>query len=193
MSVAERFLRSVRSDIAAKPPEHYNVNANLVNEADSLLTTADAVAGWGSGLGEVLDTFCALNSTSASIADLLTLESLDLTKRTLGTNACHGLSALVVLSTTLTELIVADNQLGDQGIAAIATALSGNAHTVLSALHLSRTHAGERAAKALLQMLATNTSLNKLDLRNNPDIDAEMRDKLEKACRAHMPPVRLIF
>ena len=195
VGVAERFLRGMRSSILAKPPEHYNVNANLVDEAGGVLNVADAVAGWGDGLQELLDDYCALNNTRASLVDLFSLESLQANPKRLTTlNAAYGIAALIVLSTALTELIVDQNQLGDTGVAAIAAAIGGSEHTILSDLFLAHTGAGERAAKALVKMLATNRSLKRLNIRGNPDIlnDAELVEKLERACFEHNPPVKLI-
>jgi hypothetical protein len=182
VGAAERLLQSVRRTIEMKEPAYYNVNANLVDGATWVLGVADAVEGWGDGLAEVLDNYCALNREQARLGQLLLLESLDLTNRKLELNAAHGLAALLYLSPTLTELIVPSNYFGDAGVAAIATALGANAQSRLQGLFLKGTHAGERAGRALMQMAEHNTSLTKIDLRGNGDIDIETRQALQRVC-----------
>lgn len=188
---AERLLQSVRQTIEMKEPAHYNVNAHLVDGATWVLGVADAVEGWGDGLAEVLDNYCAFNREQVRLGKLLLLESLDLTDRKLELNAAHGLAALLYLSPTLTELIVPKNTFGDAGVAAIATALGANDHSRLQGLYLQSTHAGERAGRALLQMLEHNTSLTKLHLHGNHDIDADTRQNLRRVCEGRRTPIRL--
>ena len=74
---------------------------------------------------------------------------------------------------------------------AIATALGANDHSRLQGLYLQSTHAGERAGRALLQMLEHNTSLTKLHLHGNHDIDADTRQNLRRVCEGRRTPIRL--
>ena len=168
-----------------RPPEYYNVNANLVDGATWILGVADAVDGWGEGLKEILDSYCALNQVRCSLHELLLLESLDLTRRRLELNAAYGLAALVYLSPTLNELIVTDNHFGDLGVAAIFSALGANSRSRLSGLYLARTGAGEQSRRALHTMLESTTRLKKLDLRGNTELDAAARLELDENCAHH--------
>ena len=93
-----------------------------------------------------------------------------------------GIAALVYLSPTLTEVIVSSNNFGDAGVAAIATAVGANPNSRLQSLFLNNTHAGERASRALLQMVQSNRSLTKLSLRQNGELDGETRQALARAC-----------
>lgn len=179
---AERLLSSIKATIEAKPPVYYNVNSHLVDGAAWVLGVADAVEGWGSGLSQVLDEYCAMNRETVRLGSLLLLESLDLTNRRMDLTAAYGIAALVYLSPTLTEVIVSSNNFGDAGVAAIATAAGANPNSRLQSLFLNNTHAGERASRALLQMVQTNRSLTKLSLRQNGELDGETRQALARAC-----------
>ena len=113
---AERLLSSIKATIEAKPPVYYNVNSHLVDGAAWVLGVADAVEGWGSGLSQVLDEYCAMNRETVRLGSLLLLESLDLTNRRMDLTAAYGIAALVYLSPTLTEVIVSSNNFGDAGL-----------------------------------------------------------------------------
>ena len=89
-----------------------------------------------------------------TLAELLSEPSIDFsTRRTLGPLAAYGLSALVFLSPCLEDLTARENHLGDAGVAAIASALDAAPHSRLASLHLAKTGAGARAAKAVCAML----------------------------------------
>ena len=123
-----------------------------------------------------------MNRETVRLGQLLLSESLDLTNRRMELVAAYGIAALLYLSPTLMEVIVSSNNFGDAGVAAIATALGANGNSRLQGLYLKNTHAGERAGRALMQMVESNVSLTKLDLRGNMELDGETRQALLQAC-----------
>jgi hypothetical protein len=202
VEAAEQLLQTVRSSVASKPPEHYNVNANLVDGTTWVLGVADTLDMWGVGLQEVLDHVRAMygghrHGKPMQLAELLQQESIDLSNRDLSLTAAYGLAALVYLSPSLTELIASSNALGDAGVAAIATALEANPASALSSLHFAHCGAGERAGKALISMLEANLSLQRLDLRTNYDkridVSKEMLDAIVAASERRSVPLKLVI
>jgi len=195
-TVAERCLLQLRSRIMDKSPDYFNVNKNLVNETGAVLGVADAVEAWGDGLYNLHAEWCAMNKESIPLDMLLREESFEMVGRWKEADVigAYGLAALVSLSTCLTELIVNNNNLGDVGVAAIAAALGINEHSTVTRLSLSRTHAGERAGKALVAMLEGGSApLEFLDVRGNPELVGDAKSNLEHACKMRQPPVRLII
>ena len=191
---AEQLLNTVRQTIISKPADYYNDNDNLVDGATYVAGVASALESWGEGLQEVLDSYCAMNKCRASLAELLSIDTLDLTRRNLSPSAAYGLAALVYLSPTITDLLVPDNHFGDAGVAAIASAVGANPHSRLRELFLARTGAGERSGRALVQMVQSNTSILRMDLRGNGELDEEARRLLVHACESREGgALKLIF
>ena len=148
-----------------------------------VLGAASSLEGWGEGLQEILAEWCALNkSNRISLGEvLLGTPALTLAGRKLSPKAAAGIAAVVYLSPTLTMLDVHDNhQLGDAGVAAIATALAANPRSKLNDLHLANTGAGLRAAKALELMFGANTTLARVHLGRNAGLDQEERRTMEE-------------
>ena len=172
VDAADRMLRSFRGAIEAEQPEHFNDNQKLLDATSDALGIANSVAGWGSGLHELLLDWQALNMERNSLEGLLTTAELDLSNRKLELNAAYGAAGLVIFNPHLTNLILVNNPLGDAGVAAIASALAASPQSRLEELTLQHTHAGERAAKALVTMLEANKSLDKLNVSRNPDLEA---------------------
>ena len=197
VEAASGLLRGwLRQRVDSEPPEFYNVNANLVDGAAMVLGVAEAVEGWGDGLQLVLDEFCALNKARYTLADLLALDSLDLSRRKIGVEAAYGVAALVYLSASLREVILADNRLGDSGVAAIATALSAKGRASgMKDLVLTRTGAGVRAGRALLELVRSpDTTLTRLVLTSNPELEADARQELEHAgAQRKGAPLKLVL
>ena len=162
----------------------------------TVLGVAEAVEGWGEGLQQVLDEFCALNKARYTISDLLSVDSLDLSRRKLETEAAYGIAALVYLSPSIREIILNDNRLGDSGVAAIATALTAKGSSSrLKDLVLTKTGAGLRAGKALLDLvMSPEATLNRLVLTSNPELEADARHALERACQQREgAPLKLVL
>ena len=79
-------------------------------------------------------------------------------------------------------------------MAAIASAVGANPQSRLSELFLARTGAGERSGRALVQMVQNNTSILRMDLRGNGELDEEARRLLMNACECReVGALKLIF
>lgn len=79
----------------------------------------------------------------------------------------------------LRRLSLCRNPLGDEGVCALAEALTDN--LCLKALDLQSCNAGNAGASALLNLLLNNVVLEVVDIRQNPNIDADLaRDIAEK-------------
>ena len=76
-----------------------------------------------------------------------------------------ALKVALTLNTTLTQLSVADNRIGDAGAIALAEALTVNA--MLTKLDVSSNHIGDAGASALAEALTSNATLTKLDVSSN--------------------------
>lgn len=72
----------------------------------------------------------------------------------------------------LRRLSLCRNPLGDEGVCALAEALTDN--LCLKALDLQSCNAGNAGASALLKLLQNNVVLEVVDIRQNPNIDAEL-------------------
>ena len=75
-----------------------------------------------------------------------------------------------MLASSSNDVDLRSCRLGDSGVAALAMALSAKPDAPLQTLSLMHTGAGERAARALATVIATNGSLQKLLLRSNPEL-----------------------
>ena len=76
----------------------------------------------------------------------------------------NALAEALKTNTTLTDIILDNNKIGDEGAKAIAEALKTN--TTLINLKLSTNIIGDEGANALAEALKTNTT-TKLNLDNN--------------------------
>ena len=197
VAAAERLLNGVKSSIERRPPEFYNVNSHLVDTATALAGTAEALEKWGDGLQQVLHEWSASYGVQKDLGQLLLASHLDFAYRGHGGGgldgeAAYGLAALVFLSTSLEELSVLQQHLGDAGVAAIAAALAANPTSRLKKLHLAQTGAGERAGKAILAMLSSNTSLTQLHLNGNKELPHEVKKQIEQACHQRALKLHLL-
>ena len=89
----------------------------------------------------------------------------------------------------LTDLNLGDNDIRDEGAAAIAEALRGNG--VLKSIDLSRNRLDAEAGKALASALEKNAVLKKIDLRGSNLGDAE--HVCYTHLRAHEPGRKLLW
>jgi len=92
-------------------------------------------------------------------------ETLILHFNNIGREGAAALATALTTNTTLTTLDLYGNNIGAEGAAALATALTTN--TILTTLNLCWNGIGAEGAAALARALTTNTSLTTLDLGSN--------------------------
>ncbi|XP_065191025.1 NLR family CARD domain-containing protein 3-like [Sycon ciliatum] len=99
----------------------------------------------------------------------------------LAQQATVRLNCKIAAATTITELWISGNNLGDNGFARIAcTVLKNN---VVKVIYGSKNALSKDCCADLANALARNTSLERLDLSNNPNIgDAGLAQILEAFC-----------
>jgi len=78
-------------------------------------------------------------------------------------------------NSTLVELNINENNLGDEGAKALAEGLKAN--KTLKSLDLSLNYIGDEGAKAIAAMLDVNKTLTSLTISGNEIQDAELRKK----------------
>lgn len=86
----------------------------------------------------------------------------------MGNDGAKLLAEIIKYFTTITQVLLIENKIGDDGIEALAEAIKKNNDSKLTELDLTGNVIGTKGAKALAELLSTNTSINKLGLRNNP-------------------------
>ena len=100
-------------------------------------------------------------SLSQALAVNSSLTNLDVSRNSIGNSGAASLSQALVVNTSLTNLDLSWNSIGDS--ASLSQALAANSS--LTNLDLSENSFGESGSAFLSQALAVNSSLTKLDLR----------------------------
>lgn len=96
------------------------------------------------------------------------LATLDLSKNyMIGTDGTKALAAFCAVSSTLTELSLKENELGDEGVVAIRDALAANKACKLEKLNLWKNRIGADGANALTAFCAANATLRRIHLGAN--------------------------
>ncbi|KAL9965567.1 hypothetical protein ACROYT_G029381 [Oculina patagonica] len=93
------------------------------------------------------------------------LTELYLSRNIIGDHGATGLAEALKKNTSLTELYLSGNNIGDHGATGLAEALQNN--TSLTVLDLSVNNIGHHGATGLAEALQNNTSLTVLDLSGN--------------------------
>ena len=104
-------------------------------------------------------------SLSQALAVNSSLTNLDVSRNSIGNSGAASLSQALVVNTSLTNLCLCGNSIGDSGAASLSQALSVNPS--LTNLDLSWNSIGDSGAASLSQALAANSSLTNLDLSEN--------------------------
>ena len=94
-----------------------------------------------------------------------TLEELDLSHNEIGNIGTEALTQAIGLNTTLKKLVLSENNVGVVETKALAEALNSN--TILEELDLSENEIESIGTEALAQAIGSNTTLKKLVLSNN--------------------------
>ena len=108
------------------------------------------------------------------------LTELDLNEKSIGTEGGMVVAGLLPAMASLTSLIIYSNQLGDEGMGAIANALKDSTVSQLASLDVCNNKIGPKGAEALAAWLAVCASLTLLDVRHNP-LDEEGEAVVRKA------------
>eukprot|EP00812_Abedinium_dasypus_P003266 NODE_1402_length_1151_cov_323.447080.p1 GENE.NODE_1402_length_1151_cov_323.447080~~NODE_1402_length_1151_cov_323.447080.p1 ORF type:complete len:335 (+),score=116.77 NODE_1402_length_1151_cov_323.447080:116-1006(+) len=107
----------------------------------------------------------AAEALAAALQHNTTLKELYLRGNRIGDDGAKALAAALRHNTTLTVLDLEDNKIGDGGAEALAAALQHN--TTLETLLLSHNEIGDDGAKALAAALQHNSTLWRLELYGN--------------------------
>ena len=106
------------------------------------------------------------------------LRSLDLASNDIGLPGMQSLARALAANHTLTALNLAGNPLSD-GLISLSLALQPHSASALRSLCISDCQLDDAVAHHLLLLLAHNTSILQLDLRDNPHVSRELHAKLE--------------
>ena len=91
-----------------------------------------------------------------------TLTQLDLRRNDIGDKGATGIAKALKVNSTLTVLYLSGNDVGDQGATGLAEALKVN--SALTVLHLRSNDVGDQGATGLAEALKVNSTLTELDL-----------------------------
>lgn len=117
-----------------------------------------------------------------------TIRELDLFSNNLGDSGARAMATAVKRHSSLVQLDLRGNQIGTDGILALGDAVANNA--VLRKLNLAGNRFGDEGAKALAKMLEQNKALVELDLTGN-DISEEGGQALLAALQTNSALVSL--
>ena len=95
------------------------------------------------------------------------VKSLDLSGKKLGVASTIVIASLISVNSSLTELSIYGNCVGDEGVRAICEAIQSNKETKLASLNFGYNGIGPVGANALAAMVAATGSLTSLDLSLN--------------------------
>ena len=118
----------------------------------------------------------------------LKLQSLDLDSRLTSGAGVVLIAEALRINSTLTELHLCDNGIGDQGVTALAEALKVN--STLTELHLHHNNIGDQGATGLADALKVNSTLTVLHLDDN-DIGDQGATALAEALKVNSTLTRL--
>ena len=92
---------------------------------------------------------------------------LDLSGNNLGPEGAAALAPAIAVCASLTSLIIYSNQLGDEGMGAIANALKDSTVSQLASLDVRNNQIGPKGAEALAAWLAVSASVTKILVSSN--------------------------
>lgn len=109
------------------------------------------------------------------------LQTLVISCNRLGNDGAKAFAVALEVNTVLLELDISDCKLDDNECVLIANALKRNVKSGLMILRLKNNLITDEGAKALLDLLKTNTSLKEIDIGDNKSIkDTQIADQIFK-------------
>lgn len=102
----------------------------------------------------------------SSTMNMSVLQQVDLTGTNISDEGAQYLAKMLDSNTTLLELLISENQIGDNGVKTLANSLMHNNRS-LQVLNLSANqNIGDESINSLTNMMKSNSTLKKLDLRH---------------------------
>ena len=142
--------------------------------------------GWGLSHMGLADADCVW--IAVAISKSTSLRNVDLGDNSIGDTGTAALAGAISKSTSLQSVSLEHNSIGDTGAAALAGAIPKS--TSLWALDLRHNSIGDTGAAALADSISTSTSMQIVDLRGNTSIGRTGKAALAKVKR---PGLRLHY
>ena len=117
---------------------------------------------------------------AAGLGQNNSLQSLALAQVGITEASCRVVAAALYTNTTLRRLNLADNRIAKDGCDALAEALQSDHNTTLKEINLNGNQLKDVAVAKLVQTMRGNHVLERVNLRNNPDLTQTTYQALEK-------------